>query len=1435
MKRRTESFVQTVTRSGRSPATPDAASRGRASDYPDASRRPWERCANLVASALLAAFAALPGAAYADFSVSEQPLNIGGQGIPGNLALVPSVEWPTITGVANIDPVYDSATEYAGYFDARKCYRYVYDSNESQRRFEPVSQISGNDLICSGQWSGNFLNWAATQTIDPFRKALTGGYRVKDTPTETWLEKAWHTGQGGTRVYPIRSLTNSTDVANATPFKASSFHVEIEGHGNEMHFWLGDSPDSDVEAYDGSSSVDDDIQEASVRVKVCDPAVGVESNCQPYDQGWKPEGVIQKNADKLRYSVFGYLNDHDQERDGGVLRARNKFVGPTFFDPDQGAWVANPEVEWDPDTGVLVRNPSPQDASDTEAEFGIAIDDSGVINYINKFGQMTGKNHKSKDPVSELYYTALRYFRNLGNVPAYTDMSGLDATTKKEFTDLFPVITDWDDPIDAWCERNVILGIGDVNTHRDKNLPGNKTYLTDEPPTPSEVNKDNDVDVIQATNKVGELEGLGSDIAETDSWSGRMNSAYIAGLAYDAHTQDIRSDLDNSQTVSTFWVDVLEGQILRAPEENQYYLASKYGGFEVPDPFDPYARTQPLPEEWWHTTGDTLALTVLDEFDDQLYTNDDGTASWGGPWVEVDDDGDPASGQVQITGNALRLDNHDGGNLEAVTRAVDLSTATSAVLSFNFSILGDVETSDSALVQVSSDGGSSWATLEDFTGYDAPASGSRSYDISAYASADTRIRVKLNAAYGASDEYFAVDDVKVTYPSAAFKRPDNYYTAGRAKDMVTQLEKAFSDIVAHTTGSASSIAANSTRLDTGTVIYQARFNTRAWSGQVLALEVDPTDGTVDTANPLWDAANLIPGPASRSLFTFDADAGVGIPFEWVDLNATQQNALNTDIVGNADGLGSQRLDYLRGDRSLEVQNGGSFRDRESELGDIVGSDPFFVGVDNFGYTVLAPPAGDDYRPFLQDKTTRRKMLYVGANDGMLHGFDATTGKEVLAYVPNGVFDRLSHLTAPKYSHRYYVNGAPRAGDAYIDIGAGDEWRTILAGGTGQGGRAIYALDVTEPDTFGTNDVLWEFTHAELGLTMSQPFVVRMNDGEWYMAFGNGYNSTSGTARLFLVSLEDPTDYTVIDTGVGGTGADANGLSSIITVDTTGDRTTDVIYGGDMKGNLWKFDVTGGRTNWKVAYKQAGKPAPLFTAVGPDGNPQPITATPEVGPHPDGGVMVYFGTGKFFEVGDNTVPATPQAQSFYAIHDDGDAVSGRAALQEQTIVFEGTPAGADFEVRVTSDTSATSTQDGWYIDLVSPVNGREGERVIHRAALREDRIIFVTNIPSGDACGFGGDSWVMEMHAIEGRRLHVAVFDLNGDGTFDASDLVSYDSEQGHAGGRKLDEFVSKPAILDTAGIKEFKYLSGSSGAVMKVEESGGANDTGRQSWRELQR
>lgn len=698
--------------------------------------------------------------------------------------------------------------------------------------------------------------------------------------------------------------------------------------------------------------------------------------------------------------------------------------------------------------------------------------------------------------------------------------------------------------------------------------------------------------------------------------------------------------------------------------------------------------------------------------------------------------------------------------------------------------------------------------------------------------------------------------------------PDSYFLVTNAGQLNDQLTNAFNEIKGRI-GSAASIATNSTRLDTGTLIYQAKFNSTDWSGHLLAFSINAdgsindadSNGVIDDDDAVWDAAAGIPSESTREIFSYDPTAAgtKGISFTWANLNADQKAALDSEDLVN----------FLRGDQSKE-KNSGPFRKRTQLLGDIINSDPWFAGGENFGYSILPEGASGVYEAFLTAKKNRTRMLYVGANDGMLHAinagtydsdtglFDLGNGQEVFAYVPNAVINsNLATLASDAYAHKYFVDGSPRVGDAYVN-GA---WRSVLVGTTGAGGRGVFALDVTTPGSFDATNVLWEFTSdndTDLGYTLPQVSIGRMANGQWAAIVANGYNSTSDKAVLFIINLADGSLIKKIDTGAAGN----NGLSTPIIVDSNNDRIVDYVYAGDLLGNLWKFDVTSANTNgWGVAYKNGSTPEPLFVACSSNATPctganrQPITAKPQVGrPGGDqnGGLMVYFGTGKYFEEGDNVVGASPQVQTFYGLWDrntgnrntdviDGSLRTGATSvLQEQTIDHEVTL--GFFDLRVSSQNDVDyDEKSGWFMDLKKPPQPgtAEGERVISAPLLRGGRIIFTTLIPSANPCDYGGTGWLMEVDAITGARLPNtgAPWDVYGeggtpDGQINSQDLVDIGGSDYAPSGKKSSIGIIKTPGVISAGEKEYKYTSGSSGSLEVTTESAGT-PMGRQSWAQI--
>jgi len=705
---------------------------------------------------------------------------------------------------------------------------------------------------------------------------------------------------------------------------------------------------------------------------------------------------------------------------------------------------------------------------------------------------------------------------------------------------------------------------------------------------------------------------------------------------------------------------------------------------------------------------------------------------------------------------------------------------------------------------------------------------------------------------------------------AAFNGRGRFLLAPDPQDLRGALLAYLEDIARRGMASAASVSFSG-RGAGGGQVFLALFNSDGWSGDLRAYRLDAGSGR-PLGEALWSAAERLDGRSlaqrPRTVLTYDGQRGV--PLRWERLSPALRADLRTNPTGGLDAepVGRARLEFLRGAREHEGRGYG-FRSRRSRLGDIVHSAPVYVGAPELPWPDQAPfPTSTPYSAFREALSGRQGMVYVGANDGMLHGFDARTGEERLAYLPaalasDAVAEGLHYLTDPAYGHRYYVDMTVTVSDAYVaGRSGGTAWRTVLVGGLGAGGRGVFALDVTDPGRFSEERaedlVLWEFDAGDdpdLGHSFGQATVALLPNGRWAAILGNGYGDQpggSGRAQLFILFLDGGLDgswtpgedYLKLDTGVGGPEA-PNGLSTPAVVDVDGDGVADRAYAGDLRGNLWAFDLSSSQpSQWGVAHRAGGHPQPLFSQPG-----QPITGQPAVVRHPAvadqpsnrPNLLVLFGTGRFLAVGDRTDTAP---QSFYAVWDRGEGGIGRNRLQPQHLLD-----GYPDEVRVTSSErvdyagSPSQRQYGWRFDLPTP-----GERVVSGATVRGGLVFFTTVAPSLAPCAFGGRSWLMALRIADGGRPRRPAFDLDGDGRVGPGDLVLRKAEgeeepdEGEGrdpaapSGRRAERgLIAAPVFRDDRA-----YLTGSdtqdgSGIEVRAVRPLGGARTGRLSWGDLTR
>ena len=1075
---------------------------------------------------------------------------------------------------------------------------------------------------------------------------------------------------------------------------------------------------------------------------------------------YKPIGELQSKAEGVRVSAFGYALENGNGRYGGVLRAPMKFLGNQYRDTS-GNLQTNSQAEWDATTGVFTTDPLNAAAGSSSFPTGApALNTSGVVNYLNKFGS-TG-TYKSNDPVGELYYEALRYFQ--GKQPTDAAVSGLTTA----MYDNFPIYKTWQDPIQNGCQRrNFILAIGDVNTHYDKQLPGHSSSGVNETSTdparaaesiPGSAKTLNVLDwtallagfetdtSVSYTDDSGRTQNtLGNPNAVTDNSglstkaTGSSSSAYYwAGAAYWANTQPIRYDSktigDATQSLSnvrvkTFTIDVDEGgnglidgnTRSIVPRRSSFYLAGKYGWFN-----------------------------------------------------DANGDGNPFKTSGGLTNNQ--------------------------------------EWEDAALPNV----------------------------------------------------------------------PDGYTLASQAQRLVSGIRKFFASASAQGgTVSVSSISSQRfTTSDPNGDLYAPRFDSRDWSGTIIksSLKLNTTTQTIDALqNVTWDSGMILTTgsaldsatasadpylkPSERKIFTYRREGGSTSGIEFTEarlpeLDAVMRNALNANPVSNAtDNLGALRLNYLRGDRSQEGAATNPFRRRSSIMGDIINSGPIYKKeadsniVDDGGYL-----------SFTKSAASRTAAIYVGANDGMMHAFRASDGKELFAYIPLAVASNLNKLTNPSYYHTSFVDGVPQVGEAKI----GTNWRTVLVSGMGGGAQGVFALDVTNPDAFEdgattSGKVMFEFTDQDdpmMGNVLSQPKLVKLkmpptttggpSSYKWFAAVSSGYNnyvtdgsgrySTTGDQALFLLSLDkaansswvEGSNYFKIVVPASNTSS-ANGLANPGTVQADDGRTT-AMYAGDLQGNLWKFDfsdeLSTSNLSKVVKASSLGVKRPLFTATNPSNAAQPITVSPLITTALQRGNMVVFGTGKFMEQNDTV---TTGVQSIYGVWDNGgtaDADYGltKAKLQQQTASENSstvTIAASSFVLG-----AGSGEKRGWYFNFS---NARE--RIAVEGGQGLTSVTFNSTIPSGDCSGDGnGRSYVL--NPLTGSALgDIQAF--SSVGLLSRPNYISMElTDTGNYSTRRADgtrKYTVSDAIVSTGT----KLTTAGNVGVQTAKPTATQITVGRLSWREI--
>jgi Tfp pilus tip-associated adhesin PilY1 len=990
---------------------------------------------------------------------------------------------------------YSNSTTYTGYFDSSKCY--TYSGSGTSGLFTPSSTTS--DHTCGGSaWSGNFLNFATTMALDGFRLAFTGGNRDVDTSSSTVLLGGRQALSIGNSWYPLKKTTSA---ASYTPFTGTIYIVR---HGSGFSVCSDSGCTVSTESSSGYyypvvPSGSTTVKGAySLRVKVCDSSnsTGLDSFCNITNS--KPEGLLQQYATTMRFGLMSYAmtNNATMTLDGGILRSNMKWIRPTIpygvlYHDSTGKVVTcstaggcdNPEKEINSD-GTLVNNPD-----------GASGLNSGIINYINKFGYNSG--YKSYDPISELYYEILRYLKNL--TPTSTSCTGITTSddgfaayclsTKPDVTNgSSSRVYGWREPFLYPCSQSAVIGIQDANPWLDKRIPGtaftsaygseysgvydycNSSYPCDTDFTdlsntgvPSGSGK---TGLMYWTDKVGDNEKITPGYMTTgcyfdgstacSSWSsyskdvtqlsrivgtspspGKENSYYIAGLAYYAHMTDLRPDLTSTygtstHTVTSYFIDTQEANSnMLVGKYNMLYLAAKYGGFKY--------------------TGASSTAFTTSNMPVPLNDSTCGTSS-------------PASGCAQ-------WDSTGSGFPDNYTIAQSPGAVATALSKAFKDILKRVASGTAASILNNSQG--SGATLmqamfypeKTFTGTSTTADVDWIGEIhSLWYYIDTALsNITIREDTTADRQLNLTNDniVDLYFDSVAGKTRANTYADANGDGVIDD----------------SSSPVKSAE-DPDNIASLWRAGKKLWARD---LSSDP--------RTIYTGYNSTSGstPQTFSSATFNSTSAwnfLQIPsgtstYRQSKATLLVNYILGTDVSSTSDPDGQTY-------RSRTVPIGSS--SNVWKLGDIVSSTPKLVSNIALGaYNSSSPNGYGDttYTSFLATTTYKKRgMVFVGANDGMLHAFklgilkelsgkylkaefddSSNLGREEWAFIPTGALPYLKYYSDSSYNHLYYVDRTPTLVDASIGIPSScssdyfactksaSTWRTVLVGGMGLGGAS----------------------------------------------------------------------------------------------------------------------------------------------------------------------------------------------------------------------------------------------------------------------------------------------------------------------------------------------------------------------------------------------
>lgn len=1336
--------------------------------------------------------------------------------------------------LSEVGGCFASSEEFIGYFDPDKCYTYDTSGNNRNPQqlatgprsdsdphyFRPVGPASGRECPGTGQFSGNFLNWATMTALDQFRSAMTGGARLIDTTgagARTLLARTYRydnwpfvrkvissASSGNLSIRPGGQLF-SNQPSRLTPWNVTAVRVDNDwgSSGHKVRFYNQNGAPLSVRKGSGRNA--QDITEFNVIVQVCDPAVGLEENCVRYSDGsrewYKPEGLLQQNAMKMRYALTSYTARGGIDIDGGVLRSEAKYIG--LLRPGVGGGMeVNPLREINEDGSYRF---NPDGASLTRG-----VQNSGILNYINHFGLAAGR-YKANDPVAELYYEGLRYLMGLQPTRRFYNPPG-DPLTHAD-KDGYPVITSWtDDPIASSCQQSFALYVGDQFAHHDRYVPDMDCTSSD---SQCKEALDMGLNARVWTNKVGVHEGFHGDrLAERTR--GREDGFWIAGLAYWANTNDIRPDLDGFHRVKTFMVDTQEySDNPPMARDNQLWLAAKYGGYD----YDPEHPSHPDPSDLDDPEAYTLASQPANlraglsrAFEEVVQATSSASAaavvnnSVAGSGVIYQALYEPrlSSGSTTVnwTGTVRGLFLDDQARFREDSNGNGRLDASDLVLEFYQDPVQDV----SLVRRLTTDG-----TVVD---EGVPVRDVRAiWDARralAEQSAEQRLRYGSGSIHAGSGRwiYTWIDANGNGQVDPGEWRP---FTAAEFNGSSGEVEH------------ARLLGLGDSELDqAGDLVDYVRGQDqpqRGWRSRQFDLD---GDGRPETLK-LGDVVHSAP-------------LAVGAP----EANYNSLHRDRTYAAFQRRYAQRRQVIYAGGnDGMLHAFNGGFFRPAELGFATHAGGGEVQhpLGAELWAYVPY------NLLPHLQwlKNLDYPHVYYV---DGPPQAFDVNIFNDC----PAGSESSCLH---PHGWGTILVVG--------FRLGGGDLTVKVNGSGTERTFRSAYLVfDITDPEQ--PPELLTEITHPDLGYATGRPTVVKQRrpgsggsyeqpaKNDWYLVFGSGPAGQDGSgkhraltdavsdqpARLFAWQLNagqrgfvplgsDGEPYQLV--------GDSNSfVGDLVAQDWDNDYQDDALYFGTVSGTV--SNPGGGL--WRAVIDDDFS---LSISRVVDVTNQPFSSPPLVQrDSTEGRPWVLAGSGRFFTSQDIRSAGT---MSFYGINEprsDGEltwATVPRSALANtsQVQVFEGgTLRAADplASPGIPGDAATLSqlqqevrSRSGWYLDFP-----RAAERYIDRAAMVRNVVTFNSYVASGDSCRPAGESYRYDLGLYTGTASLQNTIGTDHSVLYNGSPLISRSQALGKG------QFFLSGIVRSSDG--SFKRINQSSSGELSGDDMGaGGQRNARLSWREL--